>query len=84
MPEQPRILYNLALLENSQSNFKEAENYFLKALKAEPDNFDFLYAICTFYLQKNQKIEAQKYAKHIMAKFPNNPTGKQLLQETLK
>ncbi|MFN8257054.1 MAG: tetratricopeptide repeat protein [Bacteroidales bacterium] len=84
MPEQPRILYNLALLENSQSNFKEAENYFLKALKAEPDNFDFLYAICTFYLQKNRKIEAQKYAKHIMAKFPNNPAGKQLLQETLK
>ena len=80
IPEQPRIIYNLALLENSQGNKKLAEEYLLKALKREPENFDFLYAVCTFYLEIKQNSKAAEYAQQLIAKFPANPVGNQLLQ----
>lgn len=80
MPEQPRILYNLGLLENSQGNAALAEEYILKALKADSDNFDFNYAICTFYLEHNQKQKAVFYANRLIEKYPENQVGKQLLQ----
>ena len=84
MPEQPRILYNLALLENSQGNKAVAEEYLLKALEKEPDNYDFLYAICTFYLENRQNKKAELYARQLIAKYPDNPVGNQLLQLSLK
>jgi tetratricopeptide (TPR) repeat protein len=84
LPEQPRILYNLALLENSQGNKGIAEEYLLKALAKEPDNFDFLYAICTFYLENRQNTNAALYARQLIAKYPANPVGNQLLQLSLK
>jgi tetratricopeptide (TPR) repeat protein len=80
MPEQPRIIYNLALLENSQGNLERAEECFLKALKRDPGNFDFLYAICTFYLEHQQNYKAVEYAKQLIEKYPQNPVGNQLLQ----
>ncbi len=84
MPEQARIVYNLALLENSVSNFSEAEKYFLRALKVEPNNYDFLYGICTFYLERKQNSKALVYAQQIANKYPQNPIGKQLLQAASK
>jgi tetratricopeptide (TPR) repeat protein len=80
MPEQSRIIYNLALLENSQGNKALAEEYLLKALKKEPDNYDYLYALCTYYLEKKENSAAAVYARQIVAKYPGNPVGKQLLQ----
>ena len=61
-----------------------AEEYLLKALKKEPDNYDFLYAICTFYLENRQNSKAKVYAHQIVSKYPSNPAGNQLLQLTLK
>ena len=80
MPEQTRILYNLGLLENSLGNKAAAEDNLLKALNREPDNFDFLYAIATFYLDQKQNTKALIYAKHLIDKYPDNPAGNQLLQ----
>jgi predicted Zn-dependent protease len=80
MPERPRILYNLALLENSQGNSILAEEYLLNALIKEPDNYDFLYAVCTFYLEHKQNQKAAVYARRLVEKYPDNPAGKQLLQ----
>ncbi len=80
LPNETRIVYNLALLENSQGNTVKAEEYLLRALKTEPDNFDFLYAICTFYLEHKQNSKAAVYARRIMEKYPQNPAGEELLK----
>jgi len=57
-----------------------AEEYLLKALNREPENFDFLYAVCTFYLEIKHNSKAAGYARQLIAKFPANPVGNQLLQ----
>jgi len=80
MPAQTRILYNLGLLENSLGNTAAAEGYLLKALGREPDNYDFLYALTTFYLEHKQNTKALPYARQIADKFPSNPAGNQLLE----
>lgn len=80
LPLEPRIVYNLGLLENSQGNQGKAEEYLLRALKTEPDNFDFLYAICTFYIEHKQNAKAVGYARQIIDKFPQNPAGPELLK----
>ncbi len=56
----------------------------LKVLKKEPDNYDFLYAICTFYLENKQDSKAEIYAREIAIKFPSSPVGNQLLQLSRK
>jgi tetratricopeptide (TPR) repeat protein len=84
LPDHPRILYNLALLENSQGNKSQAEIYLLKALEREPFNYDFLYAICTFYLENKENRKAAVYARQLVAKYPGNPIGNQLLQVALQ
>lgn len=80
MPERSRIFYNLGLFENSQGNPGLAEEYILKSIKIEPDNYDFLYAICTFYLEHKQNAKAAIYAGMLAEKHPENPAGKELLK----
>ena len=58
---------------------QKAEEYLLNALKIEPDDYNFLYAMCTFYLEHNNKSKAAVYARQLMEKYPANATGKQLL-----
>ena len=84
MPERPRILYNLALFENSQGNVIAAEEYLLKALKKEPENYDFLYAVCAFYLEHRQNSKVAGYARQLVAIYPDNPVGNQLLQAAMQ
>lgn len=43
-------------------------------------NFDFLYAVCTFYLEHKQNSKAIEYARQLVEKYPDNQAGKQLLQ----
>ncbi len=80
MPDRPRILYNLALFENSNGNIDLAEEYMLKTLEKEPGNYDFLYAICTFYLEHGQNAKATIYARRMVERFPDDPAVKQLFQ----
>jgi tetratricopeptide (TPR) repeat protein len=84
LPQRPRILYNLGLLENSLGNKAAAEENLLKALSREPDNYDFLYALTTFYLEQKQNSKALPYARQLDEKFPQNPAGNQLLEAAKK
>lgn len=84
LPDQPRILYNFALFENSQGNLAGAEKYLMEALKKEPDNFDFLYAICSLYIEHKQNMKAVDYARRLVNKYPQNPVGDQLLKAALQ
>jgi Tfp pilus assembly protein PilF len=79
MPEQTRILYNLGLLENAMGNTGAAEGYLLKVLGREPDNYDYLYALATFYIEHGEKAKAMIYARQLAQKFPENPAGSQLI-----
>jgi tetratricopeptide (TPR) repeat protein len=80
MPGQTRILYNLGLLENTLGNTSAAEGYLLRALRDEPDSYDYLYAVTTFYLEHGKKDRALTYARQMAEKFPGNPAGKQLIE----
>jgi len=53
-------------------------------LLAEPDNYDFLYALTTFYLEHKHNSKALSYARQLAEKFPQNPAGKQLLEAAKK
>jgi cytochrome c-type biogenesis protein CcmH/NrfG len=61
-----------------------AEENLLKALSREPDNYDFLYALTTFYLEHQQNAKALPYARQLAEKFPENPAGKQLIEAAKK
>ncbi|MDZ7635166.1 MAG: tetratricopeptide repeat protein [Bacteroidales bacterium] len=80
IPQQPRIFYNLGLLENSLGNKSEAEGYLLKALSRDPDNFDFMYALATFYIDQKQNSKALPFARQLAEKYPENQAGKQLME----
>ncbi|MBN2484943.1 MAG: tetratricopeptide repeat protein [Bacteroidales bacterium] len=83
-PLNSRALYNLGLLENSLGNTETAEKHLQNALKTEPQNFDFLYAMCTFYVQHKHKEKALHYSEKLKQLFPENPAGSQLLQAARK
>jgi tetratricopeptide (TPR) repeat protein len=79
MPGQTRIIYNLGLLENTLGHTSEAEKYLIGALGGEPDNFDYIYALATFYLEHGKKDKALTYARQLARKFPDDPQGQQLI-----
>lgn len=74
-----RILYNLGLLDNTLGNTSAAEGYLIKAFEKEPENYDYLYALATFYLEHGEKAKAMIYARQLAQKFPDNPAGRQLV-----
>ncbi len=79
MPEQTRIFYNLGLLENAMGNNEKAEEYLQKTLTSEPGNYDYIYALATFYLEHGMKARALTYARQLAEKFPESPAGRQLI-----
>ena len=79
MPERSRVHYNLGLLLQYLKKDAEAEGALLKALKLEPDNMDYLYALGDFYLKRGKLQKAKNIAVQMVAKHPDNPIGKELL-----
>ena len=75
-----RIFYNLGLLYQMTGQLGKSESTLAKGVTMEPQNYDLLYALCTFYLQQKQNAKAAVYAQRIAELFPQNPVGKQLLQ----
>jgi tetratricopeptide (TPR) repeat protein len=75
-----RIFYNLGLLYQMTGQLGKSESTLARGLAMEPQNYDLLYALCTFYLQQKQNVKAAVYAQRIADLFPQNPMGKQLLQ----
>ena len=80
MPEYIRINYNIALLYQQMGKFGETEKYLQKCLAAEPDNYDYLYAAATFYLNRHDREKARHYATLLKEKYPGNPAGNNILQ----
>ena len=80
IPERARINYNAGLILQFLGKNKEAEEEFLTALKKEPGNFDFLYALAAHYVKTNEKKKAEDAAKQLDRNFPHSGAGKQILQ----
>ena len=80
MPESSRVHYNLGMLLQYLKKDAEAEDALLTALKIEPDNMDYLYALGDFYLKRGKFQKVKDIAQQMVAKHPNNPTGKALLE----
>jgi len=79
MPERSRVHYNLGLLLQYLKKDGKAENALLTALKIEPDNMDYLYALGNFYLKIGKLQKAKNIAVQMVAKHPDKPIGKELL-----
>jgi tetratricopeptide (TPR) repeat protein len=80
MPERSRVHYNLGLLLQYLKRDAEAEGALLTALKIEPDSMDYLYALADFYLKRGKFQKAKDMAQQMIAKHPNEPIGKKLLE----
>jgi tetratricopeptide (TPR) repeat protein len=76
----PRIYYNLGLIYQYLNNPSKAESSLLKSYSLSPDEFDVLYALATFYIQREKFQNAIRYADEIKTKFPSNPAGDQLIK----
>ena len=57
----------------------EAEKELLKALKNEPNNFDFLYALADHYIKLNNFVLAERMAQKLIELYPSNKVGYDIL-----
>jgi len=79
MPQRARIHYNLGLLLQLLGRDSEGEQELLAALRIEPDNIDFLYAVADHYLKRGRLGEAKRMAERMIEKHPSNRLGHNLL-----
>ena len=79
MPNRARIHYNLGLLLRVLKRDADAEAALIKALELGPDNIDYLYALADFYLKKGKIQKAKDLAEQIVAKYPNQRAGHDIL-----
>jgi tetratricopeptide (TPR) repeat protein len=80
MPERPRVQYNFGLLLQGLKQYPEAENAFLAALRIEPDNYDFLYALAGNYLGSADRKKARITIERLLLLYPDNPAPRQMLE----
>ena len=79
MPERSRINYNTGLMLQYLGRNKEAETELLKAIKIEPNNFDFLYALADHYIKSGQNKKALNIGEKLQRLFPENQMGKNIV-----
>ena len=80
LPEAPRVHYNLGLLLQQLKRDAEAEVALKTALRADPGNLDFLYALADYYLKRRKFAQARQMAEQMMVRHPNNAIGSQILK----
>jgi predicted CXXCH cytochrome family protein len=80
LPERPRIQYNLGLVLQHLKRDTEAEAALKGALKLAPDNMDYLYALADHYIKRGKVKKAERVAKQMLEKHPNERLGHDLLQ----
>ena len=78
MPNYPRIHYNLGLLQQKLRRIPEAEASLLSALRNEPDNIDFLYALADHYIKRGRLERARRIAEHMVSKHPSSRIGRDI------
>jgi tetratricopeptide (TPR) repeat protein len=78
-----RASYRLGLMLTRLDRFEEAEQSLLKAHETAPEQFDFLYALGIFYLERREWEKAQERAEQLVLQFPNSPPAKVLLRDVV-
>ncbi len=65
-----RILYNLGLLYQMTGQNEKCVTTLVKGLGIDPCNFDILYALFAFYMNRNERAKASPYVKKLRTCFP--------------
>ena len=80
MPNHARVHYNLGVLLDFLQRDPAAKSALLRALQLEPLNMQFLNAMAEFYLKRQHYRETKKIAERMIAAYPSNHTGLDLLK----
>jgi tetratricopeptide (TPR) repeat protein len=75
MPAHARAHYNLGLLLQQLGQEPEAEGRLAEALRIEPENLDFLYALADFYLKRGRFAETLALADRMISAHPEEQIG---------
>ncbi|MDR8393366.1 tetratricopeptide repeat protein [Aliifodinibius sp. S!AR15-10] len=81
MPQNHRVRYNWAISLQRLGQPQKAEGVYKQAIDLAPENGDYLYGICTLYVQQNRYQDALPYAQKLVELYPNNQRFGQLLEE---
>lgn len=81
-PNDARILYNLALVDDLEDHYNPAREGYLKALKQEPGLADARYNLAVLTLNAGFVDEARHHARKFIETFPDDPRAPALLART--
>jgi len=70
--KRSEILKNLSLILMNKENYSEAEQFFTKAYKDNPNDNDVLMSLLNLYSQTNRNDKFVEVANSALAKNPNN------------
>lgn len=80
MPEAARVRYNWAVALQTIGKPDQAEEVYKQAIEMAPEHPDYLYGICTLYIQQNRYRKALPYAQRLLELRPNDPNIQNLVQ----
>lgn len=80
-PFNGRVFYNYGLLLNQIGETAEAEAALLNALALDPENSSFVYALSTFYLERDNREKALKYALILQQLNPDDASVRQFVEQ---
>ncbi|MEE4218393.1 MAG: tetratricopeptide repeat protein [Xanthomonadales bacterium] len=80
LPGRARIHYNLGLLYQQQGDIIRAEEKLAQALQLEPGNLDFLYGLADHYVKRGLFDRAVPLVEAMVANYPENPVGMQMMR----
>ncbi|MCX6306431.1 MAG: multiheme c-type cytochrome [Bacteroidetes bacterium] len=66
----PRIWYNLGLLYQMTGQDEKCITTLAKGLQADPCNYDLLYALFAYYMNRNERDKAAPYINKMRSCFP--------------
>jgi tetratricopeptide (TPR) repeat protein len=79
LPDNPRVHYNLGLLQDYLGDYAAAEQSLIIANDLEPDNLSFQVALIDFYLKRKQFNKARPLAIDYKNNNPDDPSVNQLI-----
>ncbi|MGQ1783771.1 MULTISPECIES: multiheme c-type cytochrome [unclassified Saccharicrinis] len=77
-PQNPRIMYNIAMMYDFRNNSRDAEKYLNKAIAIHPDDMSYYIAMLNLHMKYQQKDKSKEMARIILNKFPNVPDKAQI------
>lgn len=77
----PRIFYNLGLLYQMTGQNTKCEAAFVKGLKTDPCNYDLLYALFAFYVNKDDRVKATPAIEKLRSCYPREQSVRDLFDK---